>query len=97
MLFNLPRGPVVRPTHLGFVLYLCAGFADGMIVPFFPLWAQSEANIAVGFVGLLFGCYAGGELVATPLVGGLADRIDCSHVLLASSFRVGFFHDLSIH
>ncbi|WP_072572305.1 MFS transporter [Granulibacter bethesdensis] len=79
----------MRPTYLGFVLYLCAGFADGMVVPFFPLWAQSEANIAVGFIGLLFGCYAGGELIATPLVGGIADRIGRRPVLIASSFGVG--------
>lgn len=89
MLLNVPRWPVMRPTHLGFVLYLCAGFADGMVVPFFPLWAQSEANIAVGFIGLLFGCYAGGELIATPLVGGIADRIGRRPVLIASSFGVG--------
>lgn len=83
------RRLVVRPTHLGFLLYLCAGFADGMIVPFFPLWAQSEAGIAVAFIGLLFGCYAGGELIATPFIGGLADRIGRRPVLVASSLGVG--------
>ncbi len=89
LLLNVSRWPVFRPTHIGFVLYLCAGFADGMVVPFFPLWARSDANIAVGFIGLLFGCYAGGELIATPLLGGIADRIGRRPVLVASSFGVG--------
>lgn len=89
LLLNGPHWPVVRPTHLGFILYLCAGFADGMIVPFFPLWAQSEAGIAVGFIGLLFGCYAGGELIATPFLGGIADQIGRRPVLVVSSFGVG--------
>ncbi|MES2451691.1 MAG: MFS transporter [Pseudomonadota bacterium] len=86
---NVPHWTVIRPTRLAFVLYFFAGFADGMIVPFFPLWARSEADIAVGFIGLLFGCYAGGELLATPFIGGIADRIGRRPVLVTSSFGVG--------
>ncbi|MFD2052405.1 MFS transporter [Mesorhizobium calcicola] len=78
-----------RPVLLGLLLFFCAGFADGVIVPFFPLWADGEANIPVGAIGLLFGCYAGGELVAAPLIGGIADRIGRRPVLIASSLGVG--------
>ncbi|MEI9420527.1 MFS transporter [Mesorhizobium sp. Cs1299R1N1] len=78
-----------RPATLGLFLFFCAGFADGALVPFFPLWASSEAGIPVGAIGLLFGCYAGGELLAAPLIGGIADRIGRRPVLIASSLGVG--------
>ena len=78
-----------RAALLGLFLFFCAGFADGALVPFFPLWARDEAGIPVGAIGLLFGCYAGGELVATPLIGGIADRIGRRPVLIFSSFGVG--------
>ncbi len=55
-----------RPALLGLLLFFCAGFADGMLIPFFPLRANEEAGIPVGAIRLLFGCYAGGELVAAP-------------------------------
>ncbi|TGT72683.1 MFS transporter [bacterium M00.F.Ca.ET.159.01.1.1] len=78
-----------RPALLGLFLFFCAGFADGALVPFFPLWASGEANIPIGAIGLLFACYAGGELVAAPLIGGIADRIGRRPVLILSSFGVG--------
>lgn len=78
-----------RPALLGLMLFFCAGFADGAVVPFFPFWAGGEGGIPVGAIGLLFGCYAGGELVATPLVGGIADRIGRRFVLIAASVGVG--------
>ncbi|WP_292345331.1 MFS transporter [Mesorhizobium sp.] len=78
-----------RPALLGLFLFFCAGFADGALVPFFPLWASSEGGIPVGAVGLLFGCYAGGELIAAPLIGGIADRVGRRPVLIFSSFGVG--------
>lgn len=78
-----------RPALLGLLLFFCAGFADGARVPFFPLWASSEAGIPVGAIGLLFGCYAGGELLAAPLIGGIADRVGRRPVLIASSLGVG--------
>ncbi|PBC07771.1 MFS transporter [Mesorhizobium sp. WSM3859] len=78
-----------RPALLGLFLFFCAGFADGALVPFFPLWASSEANIPIGAIGLLFACYAGGELVAAPLIGGIADRIGRRPVLILSSLGVG--------
>ena len=40
-------------------------------------------------IGLLLGCYAGGELLATPLVGGIADRLGRCPVLLVSTFGIG--------
>ncbi|RWG79582.1 MAG: MFS transporter [Mesorhizobium sp.] len=78
-----------RPALLGLLLFFCAGFADGALVPFFPLWASSEAGIPVGAIGLLFGCYAGGELIAAPLIGGIADRVGRRPVLIFSSLGVG--------
>ncbi|MBN9222594.1 MAG: MFS transporter [Mesorhizobium sp.] len=78
-----------RPALLGLFLFFCAGFADGALVPFFPLWASSEAGIPIGAIGLLFGCYAGGELVAAPLIGGIADRVGRRPVLILSSLGVG--------
>lgn len=77
-----------RPALLGLLLFFCAGFADGALVPFFPLWA-SGSGIPVGAIGLLFGCYAGGELIAAPLIGGIADRIGRRPVLIGSSLGVG--------
>lgn len=74
---------------LSLFLFFCAGFADGVVVPFFPLWAHGEAHIPVGLIGLLFGCYAGGELIATPLIGGIADRVGRRPVLIFSSLGVG--------
>ena len=78
-----------RPALLGLFLFFCAGFADGALVPFFPLWASSAAGIPVGAIGLLFACYAGGELVAAPLIGGIADRVGRRPVLVLSSLGVG--------
>ncbi|WP_192250305.1 MFS transporter [Mesorhizobium silamurunense] len=78
-----------RPALLGLFLFFCAGFADGALVPFFPLWASSEADIPIGAIGLLFGCYAGGELIAAPLIGGIADRVGRRPVLIFSSLGVG--------
>lgn len=39
---------------------------------------------------MLLGCYAGGELLATPFVGGIADRVGRRPVLLISTAGVGF-------
>lgn len=89
LIFKEPPYPAARPERLGFLLYLSAGFAGGMVVPFFPLWAHDEAGIAVGLIGLLFGCYAAGELIATPFIGGIADRIGRRPVLILSSSGVG--------
>ena len=58
-------------------------------MPFFPLWAQQNAGIPTEYIGLLLGCYAGGELLATPFVGGIADRVGRRPVLLASTAGVG--------
>lgn len=74
---------------LALLLMFCAGFADGVLVPFLPLWATSEAHVPVAAVGLLFGCYAGGELIAAPFVGGIADRVGRRPVLIVSAIGLG--------
>ncbi|TMV57729.1 MFS transporter, partial [Thioclava sp. BHET1] len=74
---------------MGLFLFLCAGVADGAMLPFFPLWAESSAQIPTAAIGLLFACYSGGELIAAPLIGGLADRIGRRPVLLCSAMGIG--------
>jgi DHA1 family tetracycline resistance protein-like MFS transporter len=84
LLRSLPRA-----ARIALFLFLVAGLADGTLMPFFALWAQREAGVPVAYIGLLLGCYAGGELLATPFVGGIADRLGRRPVLLASTAGVG--------
>lgn len=76
-------------TSVGIVLCFFVGFADGVLMPFFALWAENEAGISASHIGLLLACYSGGELLATPLVGGIADRVGRRPVLLISTAGVG--------
>lgn len=78
-----------RPAQVGMALFFAASVADGILMPFFALWAHNVAGIPIEFIGLLLGCYAGGELVATPFVGGIADRLGRRPVLLISTIGVG--------
>lgn len=82
-------GGLPRPAKVGLFLFFAAGLADGVLMPFFALWAQQDAGIPTEYIGLLLGCYAGGELLATPFVGGIADRVGRRPVLLVSSAGVG--------
>ena len=81
--------PSNNPASIAVLLLFFVGFADGSILPFFALWAQKEAGIAVPFIGLLLACYAGGELLATPFIGGIADRIGRRPVIIMSTAGVG--------
>lgn len=85
--FSIPRLP--RPAAIGIALFFLGGLADGMLMPFFALWAKNEAHVPTGYIGLLLGCYAGGELLATPVVGGIADRLGRRRVLLVSTSGIG--------
>ncbi len=76
-------------ARVGMFLFFAAGVADGILMPFFALWAYRIAHIPIEFIGLLLGCYAGGELLATPFVGGIADRVGRRPVLLVSTCGVG--------
>jgi len=78
-----------KPARVALFLFFAAGFGDGALMPFFALWAQKEAGVSTEYIGLLLGCYAGGELLATPFVGGIADRVGRRPVLLVSSLGVG--------
>jgi DHA1 family tetracycline resistance protein-like MFS transporter len=88
-IFASPLIAYRKPHFLGFILYFIVGLVDGAILPFFPLWAQQSAAIPVEFIGLLFGCYAGGELLAAPFIGGIADRVGRRPVLIISATGVG--------
>jgi MFS transporter, DHA1 family, tetracycline resistance protein len=76
-------------AQVGMALFFAAAVADGILMPFFALWAHKVAGIPIAFIGLLLGCYAGGELLATPFVGGIADRVGRRPVLLVSACGVG--------
>ena len=78
-----------RAARVALFLFFVAGLADGALMPFFALWAQREAGVPTAYIGLLLGCYAGGELLATPFVGGIADRLGRRPVLLVSTAGVG--------
>ena len=78
-----------RAARIGMFLFFAAAAADGILMPFFALWAHKDAGIKIEFIGLLLGCYAGGELLATPFLGGVADRIGRRPVLLVSTSGVG--------
>jgi DHA1 family tetracycline resistance protein-like MFS transporter len=76
-------------ARIGSFLFFAASAADGTLMPFFAVWAHNDAGIPVQYIGLLLGCYAGGELLATPFVGGIADRVGRRPVLLVSTMGVG--------
>jgi MFS transporter, DHA1 family, tetracycline resistance protein len=78
-----------RAAQVGMFLFFAASVADGILMPFFALWAYKVAGIPIELIGLLLGCYAGGELIATPFVGGIADRLGRRPVLLVSTCGVG--------
>ncbi|MET0937232.1 MAG: MFS transporter [Luteibacter sp.] len=78
-----------HPASIAALLFLFISIGDGVMLPFFALWAQHDAGIPVAWIGVLFGCYAGGELLATPLLGGIADRVGRRPVLLVSTLGVG--------
>jgi MFS transporter, DHA1 family, tetracycline resistance protein len=79
----------IAPGTVALCAYFLASMADGALLPFFALWAQQHAHVPLAYVGLLLACYAGGELIATPLLGGIADRVGRRPVLLCSTLGVG--------
>ena len=81
--------PSPQPATLAVFLFFLIGFADGSMMPFFALWAHDQAGVPVAYVGLLLACYAGGELLATPAIGGIADRVGRRPVILLSTSGVG--------
>jgi MFS family permease len=78
-----------KPASIAALLFLFISIGDGVMLPFFALWAQKDAGVPTAWIGVLFGCYAGGELLATPLLGGIADRLGRRPVLMASTLGVG--------
>lgn len=78
-----------RGVTCAFGICACIGFADSVVLPFFALWAEHATHVVPALIGVLWGCYAGGELLATPFLGGIADRIGRRPVLIASLLGVG--------
>src|SRR5271170_5360890 len=50
-------------ARIGMLLFFAASAADGILMPFFALWAHQVAGIPIVYIGVLLGCYAGGELL----------------------------------
>ena len=46
-------GGLPRPAKVGLFLFFAAGLADGVLMPFFALWAQQDAGIPIEYIGLL--------------------------------------------
>lgn len=78
-----------RPAAISIGLFFLGGLADGLLMPFFAIWAGTVAHVPTEYIGLLLACYAGGELLAAPFVGGIADRLGRRPVLLVSSTGIG--------
>ncbi|MFZ6658276.1 MFS transporter [Undibacterium sp. TJN19] len=76
-------------TSVALSLFFLVGFADGVLMPFFAMWAEKDAGVTAEYIGLLLACYSAGELLATPFVGGIADRLGRRPVLLISTLGVG--------
>jgi DHA1 family tetracycline resistance protein-like MFS transporter len=55
----------------------------GIILPLLPLYVDAMGGSAET-VGILFGCFAGTQLVATPILGRLSDRVGRRPVILVS-------------
>jgi MFS family permease len=55
----------------------------GIILPLLPLYVDKMGGSAET-VGLLFGCFAGTQLIATPILGRLSDRAGRRPVILVS-------------
>jgi MFS family permease len=83
------KNPYGRAIVVGLCLFFLAGLAESVMMPFFALWARTDGHIPTAFIGLLLACYAGGELIATPLLGGIADRLGRRPVLLITTGGVG--------
>jgi len=77
------------PARVACFVFFSASVADSALLPFFAIWALKIAHVEVAWIGALLGCNAGGELLATPLIGGIADRVGRRSVLLVSTAGVG--------
>ena len=43
-----------KPARVSLFIFFMAGFSDGVLMPFFALWAQNEAGVSVEYIGLVF-------------------------------------------
>ena len=43
-------------ARVGMLLFFAAAVADGVLMPFFALWAHKVAGVPIAFIGLLLGC-----------------------------------------
>jgi multidrug resistance protein len=84
--------PAGRRTSLTvFVTILLDLIGFGMLLPLLPFYAQ-ELHATPAQVGLLFSSYSLTQLLFSPLLGGLSDRIGRRPVMLASIFGSAAAH-----
>jgi MFS family permease len=65
------------------IVFFIAGFGMAAWAPLVP-FAQARVGINDGVLGLLLLCLGIGSIVAMPLAGGLASRVGCRRVIIAS-------------
>lgn len=85
---QLPKPPAAVPARAGkgaltalFVTVLLDLLGFGMILPLLPFYPQ-ELGVSEVQIGWLFACYSLAQLVASPLVGRVSDRLGRRPVIL---------------
>lgn len=78
-----PDPRVKRVTRLVVITVFLDLLGFGIIIPLLPLYVQSMGGSA-GTVGVLLSCFAFAQLLATPVLGRISDRVGRRKVMLLS-------------
>ena len=79
----LKEGPPPGALRAIFLIVLADLLGFSIVVPLLPLWAQ-KYQISAFQVGLLFSVYSICQLVSSPILGVISDRVGRRPVLIAS-------------